>query len=615
MEPPVTSPEWVVLELSPQGEDEDPDVLRKVLARVIRGGEVFIPASVSIVGDSRSVHKLIDNYIFVRRTFPDSFFLKLEGTRYIASCLTVANTANGSRKLACVRENDIDKMKRQINVETEQGIEVNDEVEVMSGAYKGINGRVIEDIPETQSVQVYIKLRSKEAIITLPRSFLRFVGKDKADADEMPTFAPFATKVARIREWAEKVSPLFKWEPSSVIKIREAHQTYLRIKAWMGAGFKLIEELKPPPDITPVQEKFEAFQSVDRLFQRAPMFFVLPKVEVPSPTPLESKILEVQWFEDVVHRLAALQQDVEAIERCIPEWSPEMVKNILIDGHNMAFRVAHGVKVAMTDKEGNPTTLIYGFLRSVGALRKRFPAAKIHVVWDGSRQRRVTKCADYKAQRPSSTGVVSSQMERLREILPLLGVVQAFNPEEETDDVIACLVKGPLKGQSNVIVSTDRDFLQLVTYSDIVLVPKVGPRAEILYDPDRVVAEYGIAPSKIVHLRALLGDTSDNLKGVERIPQKVLAGLLNAHGSLDGIFASNLAGVTSSQYEKLRAFEAQAKLNFEMMTLIDDLSYSVVEPGPDRVAASEVLVQCDIKPESILDAFFGKDSGGFTKTS
>ena len=174
---------------------------------------------------------------------------------------------------------------------------------------------------------------------------------------------------------------------------------------------------------------------------------------------------------------------------------------------------------------------------------------------------------DYKAGRPEHSQGTHDEMSRLQSILPMFGITQVHNPDEETDDIIACLLKNKLEGKHNIIVSTDRDFLQLVTYTDLLLVPKQGSRPETLYDPDRVVSEYGVPPRLMVHLRALSGDTSDNLPGVPRVPRKILAALLMTHGSISGVYSSSLAGVTKTQYEKIRSFEKQARLNVDLMAL------------------------------------------------
>jgi 5'-3' exonuclease/transcription antitermination factor NusG len=617
--------DWVVLELTPQGEEEDPEVLRKCLGRMIKGGVLFIPASISIVGDSRVVHKLIDNYVFVKRAFSDSFFLKLEGTRYISSVLTVCNSINGTRKIACVEDGDIERMRLQIAVETEQGIEVGDRVEVMSGPYKGITGRIVEEIPENDTVQVFISLRSKQALVTLPRSFLRFVAKDQEGRDQ-PLFSPFFTKIVRIQEWVVRVKPFILWSPLPVAPLVGLYRKVDRMWQWGNRATTLMGYFRNPPspetllgrDGASLSEKYVQVRQMNNLIERCPPMFYRYRLPELDPGTLQKKFEEYQRVQGLLERVEAIQHSVETFEKSIPDWKPTMVQNIIIDGHNLAYRVSNALRAMPTqlaDRDGNPTALIFGFLKSLAALKKRFDKANFYVVWDGSKQRRSRVFPGYKANRPPHTEDLSDQMSKLRKIITLLGVAQVYNPEEETDDMIACLVRNRLKGNHNVIVSTDRDFLQLVTYTNILLTPKIGNRPETLYDPDKVVAEYGVAPGRMVHLRALTGDDSDNFPKLARVPKKVLASLLNAHGSLEGIFASNLAGITHAQYEKIRAFEKQARLNLQLMTLQDDLECPIVEASPDVESAAEALRLSDIQPDPITSPFFDRTGLGFDKSS
>jgi len=663
----VAKREWVVLELSPQGEDEDPEVLSSALVRLIRDKavEIFIPASISIQGDSRVIHKLIDNYVFIRRTLPDNAFLRLEGTKYISSVLTIARSDKKTtvREMACVQDSDIERMRKQIHVETEQGIEVGDEVQVMSGAYKGINGRIIEEIPENDSVQVFIKLRSKEAIVTLPRSFLRFVSKDQSD---LPTFSPFLTKIERIRDWVRAVRPLLVWDPLSIQPLEHAIKRYANVELamrWWHRRDPLLEQMRliervrqtPDADLAPLLRKHEEFSLVngwlrqDRslvflgiktrhervkhmtsIIQKNPGFFYSVSTD-PVVSQSETQILngfnervktkqrETQWLQDVVRRLDSIARDLDNIEALT--WRrPDMFENIIIDGHNLAYRVANALgvmKTPLTDSDGNPTGMVFGFLKSLTSYKKRFPNAKVYVVWDGSPQRRIEMFPGYKLkrrQKRASNGATTpdNQMTRLRNILPTLGVTQAFNKDEETDDIIACLVRGKLKGQRNVIVSTDQDFLQLVTLTDIVLAPKVGNRQETLYDRDKVVEEYGVTPESLVQLRALLGDTSDEIPGIPMVSDKILTGLLKNYGTVEDMLASNLSGTTPKQYAKIRSAGDQVRLNLKLMTLLTDLPFEEIPPTPDAKTASETIGGLNIQADPIVDPFF-QTSVGFVK--
>jgi DNA polymerase-1 len=164
-------------------------------------------------------------------------------------------------------------------------------------------------------------------------------------------------------------------------------------------------------------------------------------------------------------------------------------------------------------------------------------------------------------------------------------------------------VHNELKGQQNLIFSNDRDFLQLVSESTSLLVPKAGSRKEILYDPDGVRKDWGVAPEDICQLRAFFGDTSDNLPGVPRVPKKVLRDLVRAHGSVDGVYKSGLAGLTRNQYERLRLAEPQVRLNLRLMTL-EDVAVSVKGPDVSPDGVTSLLKQIEVSPKSVLTTFF-----------
>jgi len=195
-----------------------------------------------------------------------------------------------------------------------------------------------------------------------------------------------------------------------------------------------------------------------------------------------------------------------------------------------------------------------------------------------------------------------------------LGVVQAYNSDEEADDVVATLVRGPLRGQRNVILSNDRDFLQLVTETDNLLTPTQGKRKETLYDPDTLVREWGVTSSQMVTLRALLGDSSDNLPGVPTVPEKVLVGLVKNYSTIDGIYSASLVELTKLRYERLMAAEKQVRLNYEIMGL-KDVSYVEIDPRPDPVLATERLRDIDAQVEPVLSAFFKIRSNEMYKSS
>jgi DNA polymerase-1 len=202
------------------------------------------------------------------------------------------------------------------------------------------------------------------------------------------------------------------------------------------------------------------------------------------------------------------------------------------------------------------------------------------------------------------------EVEWLREALPKFGVFQSWNRGEEADDAIATLVKSTFANQQNVFMSTDKDLFQLVSDTDIFLYPAVGKARETLYNPAGVTEKWGVPPEKLVTLRAMLGDTSDRIPGVPGVPQKVLVNLVRSYGTVDKIFASNLAGLSKLQYEKLIGSEAIIRRNVDLMTLRLNVPLETIKPESDRTAAEKRLLDVDAKPDPILAAFFERPANG-----
>jgi DNA polymerase-1 len=603
--------DWVVLELNPKSEGEDPDALKAGILRSLRhpAAEVFIPAAVTQIGGDRVSHYLMEGYAFIRKTLPDSAYLKLEGTRFVQTILTKPNGSRHSRSLATVNDEHIDKIRDQIAVEINQGIGVGDTVVIVSGHFKHIEATVIEEIPEQDAVQVYIKLRSKQTIITLPRSFLQIGTRSP--------LSPLFGRLGLIRAWIVDAEPFFSWQDDFDAVLRN----YLdlgKINGWMVKSHKAASVVRFCGSTLEDRGFSRRIAEVERLskWQKATQFAHLLKANQRISSafdPLMEKALELAWFEDVLGRGREIVRERNELLRKIASRRRTGVgkvpQNIIVDGHNLAFRCLYAPGIAdLTDSQGRPTGVILGFLRSLGALRKRFSTSALYVSWDGSSRRRKDKYPEYKANRPARLGSPEfDQFDHLRKILPGLGVYQVFNSNEEADDVIATLVRKKLSGQRSVIFGTDRDFLQLVSEYVTVLIPAIGSRNEVMFDSAAVEEHYGVKPGTMVQLRALTGDSSDNLPGVPRVPKKVLRALVQAHGTVDGLYRSGLAGLTKVQYERLRSAEPQVRINLDLM-ILRDVPFTKVDPdsNPDEVAA--LLRVVEINPNSILETFFGRSS-------
>lgn len=611
------SDEWVVLELNPRSEGEDPDAIRASILKAVPKTEVFIPAVVTQIGDDSKVQYLVEGYAFVcRANYPDSAFLRLEATKFIQTVLSDPGTYGRNRRLATVKTQDINRMRQQISAQVHQGIGIGDKVKITTGPYRNIEATVIEEIPETKEVQVFVKLRSKASIVTIPRSGLLIL--------ERAPISPLLSRLTDLRAWLRQVRPVILWQGElRAASMGTLHSQYNQVMAWMSNGRRLFSVamfLQGAHDshLTQVRKRMEALDRATAWSKRfIPLLAFVRSYYDDSATKalgaIQSRLMTIAWMDDMEERLKQLAREIEDIAHFsanTPQSGAELVvQNLIVDGHNLAFRCLYAPGMSdLRDSKGRPTGVIVGVLRSLGALRKRFPEARLYVAWDGTSRRRKKVFPEYKANRPSHTGGAGEsgfdQLAVLRELLPRMGAYQIFNREEEADDVIATMVRGELSAQQNLIFSNDRDLLQLVSSSTWMLVPGTGIRKEILYNEALVEENFGVPPGKLLQLRSFYGDSSDNIPGVPRVPKKVLCSLVQAHGSVEQVYKSGLTGLTKGQYERLRASEPQVKINAALMSLMD-VPVSLTGPDVDSELVSSTLKGLEVNPNPILEAFFG----------
>ena len=639
---------WVVLELGPKADGEDPDLVKASIRHAIRDAEVFIPANVTKMGDEKVVQYLVEGYAFVKHKHPDQTYLRLENTKYVQAVLRklIFEGGRSIKRIASISDSEINHFRTQIRVEVDQGIAVGDLVMITSGAYRQITAVVEEEIPELDQVQVYIKLRSKQAIVTLPRACLRLVEKARA--------SPHRARLEVVREWFHGARALLGWPKDGishilipyeaylrlsdrrsqgqqrtrfitsfdtnldVVPVQQRYKTYERLVHWskglaLGHGIQLAESSATIPPIATLLGRSKEWERVTRwLSEGRKLYAVVNATYTPPPSPkLDTRYLDWAWLNDIYERLDAVHSAVEGIEKTLRAGGKAgMLQNLIVDGTQLALRCALSPGLNdLKDSKGRPTGAIIGFCQSLASLKKRYPTATIFVTWDGSSKRRKKMFSGYKASRSNRSPMATFEIQFLKGLLSKLGVYQAYNPDEEADDVIATLVRRRLKGQLNAILTTDRDMLQLVTDTDHQLVPAVGTGKEKLYTVEAVVNEYGVGPDRILQVRALMGDTSDEIPGADGFGLKTSSKLVKVYGSLERLFASNFAGLTPKQYGALRAAEQQVKLNLELMKLQDDLVLTIIGPDPDQIAATERLKEVDVKPDPLLSAFFPNAAG------
>jgi len=630
---------WLVVELSPRAEGEDPDIIRRSISGALKGADVFIPAAITQIGEDRVIQYLVEGYAFVRKVKPDAAYRSLENCRFVQSLLI----DHARHALATVPNSEIERLRSRMYVEADQGICVGDVVLITAGPYKALQAEVIEDYPDTKMVQVHVKLRSKQSIVTLPRSFLQIQTRKE--------YTPLELHIRSFAVWLDMATVLARWRTTEATPMLTAYGNLQQLVHWRERGrdlFACIQAWSYPLSTDAIMFRWDRLIRLNGYMERGAQLWNLirvlegPPLEIPSTlaTLLErwqrlegwcshaSDLFEFiraysvevstdrmmaayqRWLrlKDLATRVTTMVNEINQIQMQIASLESTMLDNVIIDGFNLAFRCRFAPGLSdLKDSKGRPTGLIVGFLRSLAAIKKRYPSAQIHVCWDGSSQRRKDVFSAYKANRPERASDGFDQVGFVRGVLPFLGVHQAWNPQEEADDVIASLVRGTLKDDRNIIISTDRDLLQLVTSTTVVLVPESGGRKEIFFDVDRVLEEYGVQPASMPHLRAMAGDTSDNIPGVSRVPVKILSALVRSHGTVEGIFTSGLPGLTKVQYARLREAEAQLKLNVGLMTL-RDVSVTQIAPNVDRTAALERIQDVEMAPE-VVEPLFGSPQG------
>ncbi len=183
---------------------------------------------------------------------------------------------------------------------------------------------------------------------------------------------------------------------------------------------------------------------------------------------------------------------------------------------------------------------------------------------------------DYKATRSAAPDVLRQQMGLVREVLTALGISIVDLAGWEADDIIATVAEESAgRGDDVIIVTGDRDCYQLVADPHVkVLYNRRGVSDYTLYDEAGILERTGVTPAMYPQYAALRGDPSDNLPGVPGVGEKTAAKLLNAYGSLDGLFA-HVEEQTPKLRESLVAHEDRVRKNHEMMVLRRDAPIDV----------------------------------------
>lgn len=246
---------------------------------------------------------------------------------------------------------------------------------------------------------------------------------------------------------------------------------------------------------------------------------------------------------------------------------------LVIDGNSIANRAYYGIKL-LTTKEGQFTNAIYGFLSILIKLKDECDPDSIAIAFDLKAPTFRHKMFDaYKAGRHAMPEELRSQMPILKEMLSYLGCAIVEKEGYEADDILGTL-SAKVTGDDKCFIATgDRDSLQLVSENTTVLLAstKMGKAVTVHYDTEKLKEDYGVSPKQMIEIKALMGDSSDNIPGVAGIGQKTAGDLIQRFNNIDYIYENiDEIDIKKGVREKLIKDKDNAYLSRQLGTICLD---------------------------------------------
>lgn len=275
---------------------------------------------------------------------------------------------------------------------------------------------------------------------------------------------------------------------------------------------------------------------------------------------------------------------------------------LVIDGNSIVNRAFYGIKL-LTTKDGQFTNGIYGFLNILIKLKEECDPDRVAIAFDLKAPTFRHKMYDgYKAGRKGMPNELASQMPLLKELLGYLGYTIVEKEGFEADDILGTL-SAACKGDDRCFIATgDRDSLQLVSDNTNVLLAatKMGKAVTVVYDKDKIKEDYGVEPKQMIEIKALMGDSSDNIPGVAGIGQKTAGDLIARFGNIDYIYENlDTIDIKKGVHDKLANDKDNAYLSRKLGTIcldapIDMNMDSYVVKQVDASAAIRLLVKLEM---------------------
>lgn len=275
-------------------------------------------------------------------------------------------------------------------------------------------------------------------------------------------------------------------------------------------------------------------------------------------------------------------------------------KLLVLDGNSLVYRAFHALPLLTTSK-GLITNAAYGFTTMLMKILQEEQPELVAVAFDKGRVTfRNEQYTDYKANRKAMPDELRPQFPIVKDILQAMGIPIFELEGYEGDDIIGTIAtRAEVKGLQTLIVTGDRDALQLVSPRTKVLMNRKGISEIDIYDEGKVWERFGVYPNQFIDFRALTGDSSDNIPGVPGIGEKTAAKLLQKYPTLDEILA-NTEELPKKQKEKFQEYRDQALLSRKLATIelnvpieIDWVACNYT--GPDYQRLLELFTELEFK--------------------
>lgn len=244
--------------------------------------------------------------------------------------------------------------------------------------------------------------------------------------------------------------------------------------------------------------------------------------------------MEKLFFRSMVVSLVELYYNDKNIKKDLG-----MLKALIVDGNSILNRSFYGIKL-LSNKKGQHTNAIYGFLTSFNKIYDQYKPDAVAIAFDmpGSTFRK-SMFSDYKAKRRGMPDELASQLPILKELILALGYKIVECQGYEADDILGTLSHNfQNQGHESLIYTGDRDSFQLISDKIFVYLASNKKADSIVYDSEKINEIYGVSPKDLIEIKALQGDTSDNIPGVKGIGEKTAQTLIQKFKNLEEIYAN-----------------------------------------------------------------------------